>query len=144
MSPTETSREPGLLEHPAEAFRSPQKWGEGLFARKRYGVARVVIVGRVKRRQQRLAFWMKDWHCLSRTGRRFFTDTAVEQEFLRYLQEALTLANFWEQMETSWVCLDCELMPWSEKAQALLQDQYAAVAQQGKRAGNSYQQWSNW
>jgi protein phosphatase len=30
-------------------------------------------------------------------------------------------------MKTSWVCLDCELMPWSEKAQALLKDQYAAV-----------------
>lgn len=63
----------------------------------------------------------------TRTGRRFFMDTAVEQEFLHYLQTALTQANFWEQLGTSWVCLDCELMPWSEKAQALLKDQYAAV-----------------
>jgi len=29
--------------------------------------------------------------------------------------------------KTDWVCLDCELMPWSAKAQALLKDQYAAV-----------------
>jgi protein phosphatase len=40
---------------------------------------------------------------------------------------ALTASNFWERFKTDWVCLDCELMPWSAKAQALLQQQYAAV-----------------
>jgi len=30
-------------------------------------------------------------------------------------------------METDWACLDCELMPWSAKAQDLIRIQYAAV-----------------
>ena len=30
-------------------------------------------------------------------------------------------------METDWVCLDCELMPWSAKAQELIRQQYAAT-----------------
>ena len=30
-------------------------------------------------------------------------------------------------MATDWVVLDCELMPWSAKAQALIRQQYAAV-----------------
>ena len=34
-------------------------------------------------------------------------------------------AGFWEEFDTDWVCLDCELMPWSAKAQELLRTQYA-------------------
>ena len=30
-------------------------------------------------------------------------------------------------MGTGWVVLDCELMPWSVKAQELVREQYAAV-----------------
>lgn len=30
-------------------------------------------------------------------------------------------------METDWLCLDCEPMPWSVKAQELLRLQYAPV-----------------
>jgi protein phosphatase len=33
----------------------------------------------------------------------------------------------WESFNTSWFCLDCELMPWSVKARELLVDQYAPV-----------------
>ena len=43
------------------------------------------------------------------------------------VRDALTAANFWDEFATNWVCLDCELMPWSAKAQALLRSQYAAV-----------------
>ena len=48
-------------------------------------------------------------------------------ELLSRVQSALTQSSFWEQFQTDWVCLDCELMPWSVKAQALLRQQYAAV-----------------
>ena len=36
-------------------------------------------------------------------------------------------ADFWNQFQTDWICLDAELMPWSAKAQELLRQQYAAV-----------------
>ena len=42
-----------------------------------------------------------------------------------------TRAASGSEFETDWVCLDCELMPWSAKAQELLQSQYAAVGAAG-------------
>src|SRR5213079_58240 len=44
----------------------------------------------------------------------------------------LTAANFWSEFDTKWACLDCELMPWSAKAQELLKTQYAAVGAAGQ------------
>ena len=45
--------------------------------------------------------------------------------------QPLTAADFWAKLDTAWVCLDCELMPWSAKAQELLRAQYAAVGAAG-------------
>jgi hypothetical protein len=39
----------------------------------------------------------------------------------------MTTNGFWERHQTDWACFDCELMPWSAKAQELLRNQYAAV-----------------
>jgi protein phosphatase len=65
--------------------------------------------------------------CYTRTGRRFFADPALETELLLRVNASLTHSGFWDQFRTDWVCLDCELMPWSVKAQELLCQQYAAV-----------------
>jgi PNKP adenylyltransferase domain, ligase domain len=40
---------------------------------------------------------------------------------------AVTAAGLWEEVNTEWLCLDCELMPWSLKASELLRNQYAPV-----------------
>ena len=45
-----------------------------------------------------------------------------------------TAADLWRQLDTDWACLDCELMPWSAKAQELLRTQYAAVGSAGTAA----------
>lgn len=63
----------------------------------------------------------------TRTGRRFFEQRERETELLDRVRAALAASGFWEELQTDWVCLDCELMPWSAKAQALLEEQYAAV-----------------
>jgi protein phosphatase len=67
----------------------------------------------------------------TRTGRRFFNAPDVEHELLARLQTALSAAGFWDDFKTDWACLDCELMPWSAKAQDLLRTQYAAVGAAG-------------
>lgn len=67
----------------------------------------------------------------TRTGRRFFNDLELERRFLERLRRAMTTSTFWDTFHTSWACLDCELMPWSVKAQALLHSQYAAVGAAG-------------
>jgi protein phosphatase len=63
--------------------------------------------------------------CYTRTGRRFFTDENLESEFLIRVRASLDAAKIWDELNTTWVCLDCELMPWSAKAQELLRQQYA-------------------
>ena len=70
----------------------------------------------------------------TRTGRRFFDDAQIEQALLARLANAMSTARLWERLETTWACLDCELMPWSAKAQELLRQQYAAVGSAGRAA----------
>ena len=43
----------------------------------------------------------------------------------------LTQNGFWQDFNTDWVCLDTELMPWSEKAQGLIRSQYAPTGSAG-------------
>lgn len=63
----------------------------------------------------------------TRTGRRFFEDTAVEDALLARVRQAAEDSGLFEELQSNWLCLDCELMPWSAKAQSLLRSQYAAV-----------------
>jgi len=72
--------------------------------------------------------------CYTRTGRRFFDSDSLQQEFIRRLQETITQADLWEALQTDWLCLDSELMPWNAKARQLLIDQYAPVAVAGRVA----------
>jgi hypothetical protein len=64
---------------------------------------------------------------MARTGRGFFNDESVETAFISCLQATMVAAGFWDQFETTWACLDCELTPWPAKALDLLRSQYAAV-----------------
>jgi protein phosphatase len=131
MSPCATSQEPGYLEHPAEAFSYYR--GEGVprvvLQEKHMGSRAVVIVCRDEEAALRRFGVIGEGTgvCLTRTGRRFFDDRALEAELLAKVRTALHAAGFFEQFQTDWFCLDCELMPWSAKAQELLKQQYAAL-----------------
>ena len=131
MSPCETSMEAGLLEHPAEAFAYYRQEGmtHVVCEEKHMGSRAVVIVCRDEHvARQRFGVTGEGIGiCYTRTGRHFFEDDALEKEMLARVCAALTKIGFWERFSTDWVCLDCELMPWSVKAQALLLRQYAAV-----------------
>lgn len=65
--------------------------------------------------------------CYTRTGRPMFADGNLERALLQKVLEACTGAELWQRLETDWVLLDCELMPWSAKAQELVADHYARV-----------------
>ncbi len=138
MSPSETSREPGLLEHPAEAFAHYRYQGVArvICEEKHMGSRAVVIVCRDQDAARRRFGVVEDTSgiCYTRTGRRFFDDRAMEREFIAAIQKAIEHSGFWEEFETDWVCLDCELMPWSAKAQELLRQQYAAVGAAARAA----------
>ena len=131
MSPCETSQDAGLLEHPAEAFAYYRNEGvpQVVCEEKHMGSRAVVIVCRDEQaaRERFGVTTGESGIVTTRTGRRFFNDPDLERRFLDRVRAALTAADLWAKLETTWVCLDCELMPWSAKAQELLRTQYAAV-----------------
>ncbi|MBS1826504.1 MAG: polynucleotide kinase-phosphatase [Acidobacteria bacterium] len=125
MSPPETTTKEGLLEYPDEAFAYYRHEGAAsvVCEQKHMGSRAVVIVCRDEHVARRRFGVVGEGIgvCYTRTGRRFFEDAALEQRFLARVQRAID----WEELATDWVCLDCELMPWSAKAQGLLRSQYA-------------------
>lgn len=131
MSPCETSTLDGYLEHPAEALRYYAKRNveQVICEEKHMGSRAIVIVCRDKAvAARRFGIEHDTWGvCYTRTGRSFFSDSTLEQAFLERIAQACTTAGLWDTLGSNWACLDCELMPWSAKAQALLRDQYAAV-----------------
>ena len=44
-----------------------------------------------------------------------------------HVRRAFEHSELWSELATDWAILDAEIMPWSAKAQQLLEDQYAAV-----------------
>ena len=70
----------------------------------------------------------------TRTGRRFFSDQALERALLERVCLAIDRSGIWTKLDTQWACLDCELLPWSAKAQELLRAQYAPVGAAGLAA----------
>jgi protein phosphatase len=139
MSPAETSQRPGYLEYPTEAFAHFRAEGlEKVICEEKHMGSRAVIVlcrgDETARRRFGLRADSGAGHCYTRTGRRFFDDPALEKALLGRVRDAFDATGLWQRLETDWVCLDCELMPWSAKAQELLRNQYAAVGSAARMA----------
>ena len=131
ISPCETCNLPGLLEHPAEVFDYYRINGvtSVVCEEKHMGSRAVVVAGRSAdaiRHRFGIASEVAG-ACYTRTGRRFFDNPALEAKFLERVRACCAESGLWEELESDWVLLDCELMPWSMKAQELLVEQYAPV-----------------
>ena len=137
MSPVATSARPDLLEHPEQAFEAFRADGVDAVVceEKHMGSRAVVLVCRdLASAQARFgapgdalgAVW-------TRTGRPFF-DTGLTEELVGRLRDAVEQAGLFDELDTSWILLDAELLPWSAKAEQLLRDQYAAVGAAARAA----------
>ncbi|MFJ4733737.1 polynucleotide kinase-phosphatase [Streptomyces sp. NPDC088770] len=130
MAPTATSKVEGYLEHPEEAFA---QYREDRVARvvceeKHMGSRAVALVCRdAEAARRRFGVEGPTGSLYTRTGRPFFDDPSVTEEILGRLRAAATEAGLWAELDTDWLLLDAELMPWSLKASGLLRSQYAAV-----------------
>lgn len=131
MSPVETSELDGYLEYPTEAFAYYRKRGIAqVICEEKHMGSRALVVVCQNEDAAKERFGVLDGKMgivYTRTGRRFFDNLTLEAQFVERVRDAITTANLWEELDTTWLLLDCELMPWSAKAQQLLQDQYAAV-----------------
>ena len=135
MSPCETSGLDGYLEHPLEAFSYYKSRGiKNIVCEKKHMGSRAVIILCRNAEIARERFGIMDGArglIYSRTGRRFFDELQTEEALLNRLDDILTKTKFWADFTTDWVCLDTELMPWSQKAQGLIRSQYAATGNAG-------------
>ncbi|MCR4644000.1 MAG: polynucleotide kinase-phosphatase [Oscillospiraceae bacterium] len=135
MSPCETSELEDYLEHPLQAFEYYRSHGirNVVCEKKHMGSRAVIILCRTPETALK-RFGITDGTrgiIYTRTGRRFFDDAATESALLDRLDAVLTQTGFWQDLDTDWVCLDTELMPWSEKAQSLIRSQYAPTGNAG-------------
>ena len=136
MSPCQTSKLDDYLEYPEQAFEYYRNHGvKNVVCEKKHMGSRAVIVLCRDIQTAEKRFHITDNSrgiIYTRTGRHFFNDMKTESEVLDRLQAVLDKTNFWSDFQTDWVCLDTELMPWSEKAQELLEKQYAPVGRAGR------------
>ncbi|MFI1913622.1 polynucleotide kinase-phosphatase [Nocardia sp. NPDC020380] len=131
MSPCATTTLDGLLEHPAEAFEYYRSEGVGTVVceEKHMGSRAVVAVSR-SQAAARDRFGVADGSTgavYTRTGRPFFDSPEQTEALLARVRAAAERAGLFEELDTGWLLLDTELMPWSAKAMGLLRNQYAAV-----------------
>ncbi|MBM9507328.1 polynucleotide kinase-phosphatase [Actinacidiphila acididurans] len=137
MAPSATSGQEGYLEHPLEAFAAYREDGvrQVICEEKHMGSRAVALVCRDRdAAAARFGTDTVTGALHTRTGRPFFDDPAVTEAVLTRLRGAITDAGLWEELDTDWLLLDAELLPWSLKASGLLRRQYAAVGAAGGAA----------
>ncbi|MEO1204963.1 MAG: polynucleotide kinase-phosphatase [Pseudomonadota bacterium] len=138
MSPSETSQVEGYLERPEEAFGYFEKQGvQSVVVEDKHMGSRAVAVVCRDRDVALRRFGVANGQTgaiYTRTGRPFFSDPVMTDGLLARLRQGVTDAGLWDLLETDWVLLDAELMPWSAKAQDLIRQQYAATGS-AARAG---------
>ncbi|KRV51391.1 polynucleotide kinase-phosphatase [Wenjunlia vitaminophila] len=130
MAPCATSTADGYLEHPAEAFAAYRAEGvrRVVCEEKHMGSRAVAVVCRdAEVARERFGVTVGTGAVYTRTGRPFFDRPEVTEAVLARLRQAVEGAGLWEELETGWLALDAELLPWSLKASGLLRRQYAAV-----------------
>ena len=146
MSPVATATRGDLLEHPDQAFEAYRADGveSVLCEEKHMGSRAVLLVCRSPGDAPAVpaasaspavpaASASSAWFGLpgpgaiwTRTGRPFFAAelTALLTDQVRAAAE---VAGLFDELGTSWLLLDAEILPWNVKAGSLLRDQYAAV-----------------
>src|SRR5437764_3553048 len=96
MSPCETTSEPGLLEHPAEAFAYYRSQGAPrVVCEEKHMGSRAVVVACRDEAAARERFGVTTGELgvvTTRTGRRFFNDADLERRLLERVCEAITAA----------------------------------------------------
>jgi len=123
MAPCSTATVDGYLEHPSTAFADLRSAGVGtVVCEEKHMGSRAVV--RVSRAGTGDAIW-------TRTGRPFF-DAARNEALLAGVRAAA--AQVFDELDTEWLLLDIEVLPWSAKAGGLIRERYAGVGAAGRAA----------
>ena len=133
MSPATASKLDGFLEHPEQAFDEYAAAGvtRVVCEEKHMGSRAIAVIARDEAGAER-RFGVADGTTgtiYTRTGRQILDATG---ELVDQLRETAT--PLFESLETDWLALDCELLPWSAKAIELIKAQYASVGAAARAA----------
>ncbi|MFC1434742.1 polynucleotide kinase-phosphatase [Streptacidiphilus sp. N1-3] len=138
MAPVSTSRREGYLEHPEEAFAGYLADGvrQVVCEEKHMGSRAVVLLGRdAEGAALEKRFGVSTGGAIwTRTGRAFLDDGALTGAILDRLRAAALASGLFDGLDSDWLLLDAELLPWSLKAVGLLKRQYAAVGAAARAA----------
>ena len=129
MSPVATQTDGDLLEHPDQAFSAYRADGvaDVVCEEKHMGSRAVLLVCRSPEdAAARFGVSPALGIAWTRTGRPFFPPP-LTADLLTRLRQAVEEAGLFAELETTWLLLDAEIVPWNVKAGPLLRDQYAAV-----------------
>ncbi|ADG77124.1 Metallophosphoesterase OS=Tsukamurella paurometabola (strain ATCC 8368 / DSM / CCUG 35730 /CIP 100753 / JCM 10117 / KCTC 9821 / NBRC 16120 / NCIMB 702349/ NCTC 13040) OX=521096 GN=Tpau_0483 PE=4 SV=1 [Tsukamurella paurometabola] len=133
MSPASVSRHEDYLEHPVCAFDDFAGWGvERVICEEKHMGSRAIAV---IARDADVAAWRfgvadgSSGAVYTRTGRSFVEDSASLVDRIRG-----AVAPLFDRLDTEWLALDCEILPWSAKAEGLIVDQYASVGAAAREA----------
>ncbi|WP_045742581.1 polynucleotide kinase-phosphatase [Actinoplanes rectilineatus] len=123
MAPCSSSTVDGYLEYPSSAFADLRAAGlDRVVCEEKHMGSRAVV--RVSVTGEGDAIW-------TRTGRPFF-GPELDEPLLARVRAAAT--EIMAELETGWLLIDAELLPWSAKAGGLIRDHYAAVGAAGRTA----------
>ena len=135
MAPAASSGRDDYLEHPDEVFAYFRKAGvdEVVVQEKHMGSRAVLVVARdVDAAHSRFGIGNAEAGVIvTRTGRPFFAEAGLDGALLERVRAAITAAGLWDRLATDWIILDAEVLPWSAKAAALIQQLYAAIGAAG-------------
>ncbi len=134
MSPVATAQQGDLLEHPDQAFGAYRTDGVAsvLCEEKHMGSRAVLLVcrspgGAPAAPASSARFGLPGPGAIwTRTGRPFFSPD-LTASLTGQVGAAAGKAGIFDELGTSWLLLDAEVLPWNAKAGSLLRDQYAAV-----------------
>ena len=138
MAPAAASGRDGYLEHPDEAFAYFRRAGvdEVVVQEKHMGSRAVLVVAR-SAEAARARFGIDNAEAgviVTRTGRPFFAEPELTGALLDRVRAAAATTGLWDRLGTDWLILDAEVLPWSAKAAALIQQLYAATGAAGTAA----------
>lgn len=135
MAPAPTSREPGYLEHPGTAFDYYAGRTEAVICEEKHMGSRAVVMLRRPGSREGSGTGPEavGSYAYTRTGRAFFPADDGGRLLARMAAAAET-AGLFAWLESDWVLLDGEMLPWNVKAAELIDSIYAPTAAAGLQA----------
>ncbi len=140
MAACPTAPSGGFLEHPEQALEHYRSRGiKKLVAQEKHMGSRSLLVITRSAEIAKRRFGTDDGKAgvvYTRTGKAYFDDDALEAQIINRISVALETSGLWKELDTDWVLLDAELMPWSAKALGMINEQYLSTAVAAANSAN--------